>query len=273
MVKDLVANSPFIDIGFTQSGAKLNHPVSEAIFDYYKLESNTLTFQIDRDFTDYRITPYFSKEQIKDLEIENFDFDSLSYFQIAEFLNQNDFNSIEIIKSDISVYVELPDNYETYLNSLSKKNRHELKRKKRVFFDKFGDISLEKSKNNDIFDEFVRMHKKSRGEKGKYMTETVEDFYRSLIEQENWYIYYINYEDSMISSAFVYESEIVDYLYNSCRDHALEEFNTGTYLNDQLLQNSIINKKQYFDYLKGEEKYKFNFGGQVHQLYDLKIKV
>jgi hypothetical protein len=25
--------------------------------------------------------------------------------------------------------------------------------------------------------------------------------------------------------------------------------------------------------LKGEEKYKFNFGGKVHQLYDLRIKV
>ena len=273
MVKDLVANSPFIDIRFTQSGAKLNNSKSEAIFDYYKLESNTLEFQIDRDFTDYRITPYFSEDQIKDLKIEYFQFDSLSYFQISQFLNQNTFNSIEIVKSDISVYLELPESYEIYLSALSKKNRHELKRKKRVFNDKFGDISFQKSKSSDIFDEFVRLHKKSTGVKGKYMTETVEDFYRSLIEQENWYIYYINYKDSMISSAFVYESEIVDYLYNSCRDHSLEEFNTGTYLNDQLLQNSINNKKRYFDYLKGDEKYKFNFGGQVHQLYDLKIKV
>ena len=273
MIKDLVANSPFINIGFTQSCAKLNNPGTEAIFDYYKLDSNTLEFQIDRDFTDYRITPYFSEDQIKDLEIEYFQLDSLSYFQISQFLNQNTFNSIEIVKSDISVYLELPESYEIYLNALSKKNRHELKRKKRIFVDKFGHISFEKSKNNDIFDEFVRLHKKSPGEKGKYMTDTVESFYKSLIEQENWYIYYINYNDSMLSSAFVYESEIVDYLYNSCRDHTLEEFNIGTYLNDQLLQNSIKNKKRYFDYLKGEEKYKFNFGGQVHQLYDLKIKV
>jgi hypothetical protein len=273
VVKDLVANSPFIDIGFTQSGSKLNNSKSEAIFDYYKLASNTIEFQIDRDFTDYRITPYFSEDQIKDLKIEYFQFDSLSYFQVSQFLNQNNFTSIEIVKSDISVYLELPESYESYLNALSKKNRHELKRKKRIFVKKFGDISFEKSKNNEIFDEFVRLHKKSTGEKGKYMTKVVVDFYRSLIEQENWYIYYINYNDSMISSAFVYESEIVDYLYNSCRDHTLEEFNTGTYLNDQLLQNSIKNKKQYFDYLKGEEKYKFNFGGQVHQLYDLKIKV
>ena len=105
MVKDLVANSPFIDIGFTQSGAKLNNSKSEAIFDYYKLESNTLEFQIDRDFTDYRITPYFSEDQIKDLKIKYFQFDSLSYFQISQFLNQNTFNSIEIVKSDISVFL------------------------------------------------------------------------------------------------------------------------------------------------------------------------
>ena len=161
MVKDLVANSPFIDIGFTQSGAKLTNSKSEAIFDYYKLESNTLEFEIDRDFTDYRITPYFSEDQIKDLKIKYFQFDSLSYFQISQFLNQNTFNSIEIVKSDISVYLELPESYEIYLSTLSKKNRHELKRKKRIFVDKFGDISFEKSKNSDIFDEFVRLHKKS----------------------------------------------------------------------------------------------------------------
>ena len=273
MIKDLVANSPFIDIGFIHSGTKLNNSESETLFDYYKLESNTVTFQISRDFSDYRITPYFSEEQINDLKIKNFELDSLSYFQIAQFLNQNNFASIEIIKSDISIYLELPSSYESYLNGLSKKNRHELKRKKRIFVDKFGEISFKKSNNKDIFDEFVRLHKKSLGEKGKYMNKRVEDFYESLIEQENWYIYYIDFEDSIVSSAFVYESEIVDYLYNSCRDHTLDEFNTGTYLNDQLLQNSIDNKKQYFDYLKGEEKYKFNFGGQVHQLYDLKIKV
>ena len=72
MVKDLVANSPFIDIGFTQSGVKLNNSKTEVIFDYYKLDSNTLEFQIDRDFSDYRITPYFSEDQIRDLKIEYF---------------------------------------------------------------------------------------------------------------------------------------------------------------------------------------------------------
>ena len=129
MVKDLVANSPFINIEFIKSSEKINEPDSKVLFDYYKLDSNTISFQINRDFSDYRITPYFSDDQIGDLKIKNFELDSLSYFQIKQFLNQNTFTSIEIIKSDISVYLELPNSYESYLNELSKKNRHELKRK------------------------------------------------------------------------------------------------------------------------------------------------
>jgi len=81
------------------------------------------------------------------LKIKNFQLDSLSYFQIKQFLNQNTFTSIEIIKSDISVYLELPDSYESYLNELSKKNRHELKRKKRIFEERFGETVFEKSKD------------------------------------------------------------------------------------------------------------------------------
>ena len=173
----------------------------------------------------------------------------------------------------MAVYLQLPDNYDSYLKNLSKKNRHELKRKKRIFEDKFDDFSYERSKDEAIFNEFITLHRNSTGEKGDYMTEEIEQFYKALFEEDKWSIHYLKHKDSMIAGAFVYETEKVDYLYNSCRDHNLDEFNTGTYLNDQLLQNSIKKSKQYFDFLKGEEKYKFNFGGEVPQLYDLKIKV
>ncbi len=150
MVKDLVANSPFINIEFIKSSEKINEPDSKVLFDYYKLDSNTISFQINRDFSDYRITPYFSDDQIGDLKIKNFELDSLSYFQIKQFLNQNTFTSIEIIKSDISVYLELPNSYESYLNELSKKNRHELKRKKRIFEERFGETVFDRLWKNFI---------------------------------------------------------------------------------------------------------------------------
>ena len=134
MVKDLVASSPFINLEFIEAGEILNESNLEKLFDYYKIDSGAVSFNLNRDFVDYRITPFFSTEQISELNINNFDLDSLSYFQVSEFLNHHSFSSIKIEKSDIAVYLQLPDNYDSYLKSLSKKNRHELKRKKRELF-------------------------------------------------------------------------------------------------------------------------------------------
>ena len=122
MVKDLVANSPFINLEFIEAGELFNESNAEELFDYYKIDSGDVSFNLNRDFVDYRITPFFSTEQISELNINNFDLDSLSYFQVSEFLNHHSFSSIKIEKSDIAVYLQLPDNYDSYLKNLSKKN-------------------------------------------------------------------------------------------------------------------------------------------------------
>ena len=45
--------------------------------------------------------------------------------------------SIGIKPTDITVMLDLPASYDLYLNSLSKKNRHELKRKVKKFNNSF----------------------------------------------------------------------------------------------------------------------------------------
>ena len=116
-------------------------------------------------------------------------------------------------------------------------------------------------------------YKKSLGEKGDYMTKLWKNSITPYLNKKIGIFITLSRTILWFPQPLYMESETVDYLFNSCRDHTLDEFNTGTYLNDKLLQNSINNKKQYFDFLKGEEKYKFNFGRKVHQLYDLRIKV
>ena len=144
---------------------------------------------------------------------------------------------------------------------------------KRLDIENLSILSIEQVRDSLTYVERLLSTLQAIVDEAHDMTEEIEKFYKALFEEDKWAIHYLKHKDSMIAGAFVYESEKVDYLYNSCRDHNLDEFNTGTYLNDQLLQNSIKKSKQYFDFLKGEEKYKFNFGGEVHQLYDLKIKV
>ena len=60
MVKDLVANSPFINLEFIEAGEMLNESNVEKLFDYYKIDSGGVSFNLHRDFVDYRITPFFS---------------------------------------------------------------------------------------------------------------------------------------------------------------------------------------------------------------------
>ena len=69
MVKDLVANSPFINLEFIEAGEILNESSDEKLFDYYKIDSGAVSFNLNRDFVDYRITPFFSEEQISELNL------------------------------------------------------------------------------------------------------------------------------------------------------------------------------------------------------------
>ena len=63
--------------------------------------------------------------------------------------------------------------YDDYLQNLTKKNRHELSRKKRKFSDQVDSFELLESCENEIFKIFVSQHKKSKGEKGKFMTKVL----------------------------------------------------------------------------------------------------
>ena len=69
MVKDLVASSPFINLEFIEAGEILNESNLEKLFDYYKIDLGVVSFNLNRDFIDYRITPFFSTEQISELNI------------------------------------------------------------------------------------------------------------------------------------------------------------------------------------------------------------
>ena len=72
MVKDLVASSPFINLEFIEAGEIINESNVEKLFDYYKIDSGGVSFNLHRDFVDYRITTFFSTEQISELNINNF---------------------------------------------------------------------------------------------------------------------------------------------------------------------------------------------------------
>ena len=267
-----VLNSPFTKKEFLNLVKQFNDD-QDIVFDNFAISNTTVVNIGNRDFVDYRPTSKINKKILKDNFISNIIFDSLHYFQIQQFLQLDLYKSIRVKKSDISVNLLLPKKYDDYLQNLTKKNRHELNRKKRKFSEHIGSFELLSSKEKEIFNIFVSQHKKSAGDKGKFMTNSVEAYFEELLNLDGWKIYYLNTDKGIVSTAFCYESKNGCYLYNSSRDNKFNTINPGIVLNDLIIQRLILDGKLFFDFLKGTERYKFDLGGKPVQLYDLNISL
>ena len=267
-----VLDSPFIKKEFLNLVKQFNDD-QVTIFDDFAISDKTIVNIGNRDFVDYRPTSEISRGFLDDNSISNINFDSLHYFQIKKILQSEVYKSIRVKKSDISVNLLLPKYYDDYLQNLTKKNRHELNRKKRKFSDLVNTFELLESRENEIFKIFVSQHKKSKGEKGKFMTKNVEAYFGDLLKLDGWKIYYLSTDKGVASTAFCYENINGCYLYNSSRDNEFNSINPGIVLNDLIIQGLINNGKSFFDFLKGTERYKFDLGGKLVQLYDLSLSL
>jgi succinate dehydrogenase flavin-adding protein (antitoxin of CptAB toxin-antitoxin module) len=271
-VEKQVLDSPFTKKEFLNLVKQLNDD-QDLFFEDFAISDKTIVNIGNRDFVDYRPTSDISKNFLEDNSISNINLDSLHYFQIQKILQMKVYKSIRVKKSDISVNLLLPEQYDDYLQNLTKKNRHELNRKKRKFSDQVNSFELLESRENEIFKIFVSQHKQSKGEKGKFMTENVQDYFEKLLNIDGWKIYYLSTDKGVISTAFCYENKNGCYLYNSSRDIEFNSLNPGIVLNDLIIQGLINDGKSFFDFLKGTERYKFDLGGKSVQLYDLSLSL
>ena len=271
-MKEQVLNSPFCRTEFLD----LAEIVSEEKITKYKnyaISESSIVNVGNRNFVDYRPDIFVEPEVINDNNITNINLDSLHFFQIQNLVEKIDFKNIQIKKSDIAVNLILPRTYDEYLEGLTKKNRHELRRKKRKFDNENIQYKLEESKELDIFDIFISQHKTSKGDKGRFMTDLVEAYFRNLLNLEGWKIYYINSNKGPLSIAFCYENKNGCYLYNSSRNKEFDYINPGIILYDLIIQKLIEREMNFFDFLKGTERYKYDLGGDSVQLYDLSMEL
>ena len=127
-----VLDSPFTKKEFLNLVKQFNDD-QDSVFDDFAISDKTIVNIGNRDFVDYRPTIEISKSILEDNSISNINFDSLHYFQIQKIIQSKVYKSVSVKKSDISVNLSLPKYYDDYLQNLTKKNRHELNRKKENF--------------------------------------------------------------------------------------------------------------------------------------------
>ncbi len=178
--------------------------------------------------------------------------------------------AIEIDEHTVSAVVELPGSFDDYLGMLSKKQRHEVRRKHRRYEDLLGEVIHEvHNEPGWAFDEFIRLHRLSDGEKGGFMTPERQNFFETLVELDGWRVDLLRIPDSDRAAAtlFSYSDDSGIYLYNSAYDPELSHASPGIAIVGTLIEQAISEGLPRFDFLKGDETYKFRLGAEARPLY------
>ena len=168
-------------------------------------------------------------------------------------------------RHEVAAVLSLGTSHEDYLGGLDKKQRHEVRRKRRRFDDAYGSARLER--RSDAFGVFVDMHRSAPGDKGEFMTADMVEFFDALLATGFVLDVLATADGDAVAAAFGYEDEHAYYLYNSAFDPDAGHASPGVILVDVLIEQAIAAGKSRFDFLKGDEVYKFRLGASERPLY------
>ncbi len=174
--------------------------------------------------------------------------------------------SYVVLNHEATAVLALPDTYEGWLGSLGKKQRHEVRRKRRKFEAEFGEIKIERHKG-EALEVFCTMHRLSPGEKGRFMTAQMQSYFSELLESANASIHLLVCDGVPRAAAFGFETGDGYYYYNSAYDPGAAMASPGVVLFSSMIETEIDRGATVFDFLKGDEQYKFRHGAEARQLH------
>ena len=173
-----------------------------------------------------------------------------------------------VAQHEIAAVLDLPATFDDYLASIGKKERHEMRRKRRRFDNEVGPGRVERREGPEAVSLFARLHRLSAGDKGEFMTEDLERFFLALHTDAGGIIEELVDGDGRPASAiFSFEDEHGFYLYNSAFEPGLRTLSPGNVMLSHLIERAIGRGLTVFDFLKGDETYKFRLGATERPLY------
>jgi CelD/BcsL family acetyltransferase involved in cellulose biosynthesis len=173
---------------------------------------------------------------------------------------------------DVCPVITLPASFDAYLEMLDGKERRELQRKmrraseeSRVVFSESPDTLA-----TDIAD-FITLMKASMITKNDFMTPTMEAYFHKMageMQRAGWLqlaFLEVGDEEPLTRAAaflnFVYNNQVL--IYNSGLDPAkFAHLSPGQVLLARLIEHAIAGKRVAFDFLQGNESYKYKLGGK-----------
>lgn len=175
--------------------------------------------------------------------------------------------TLGITDEEVCPVAILCSNWEGYLQMLTKKQRHEIRRKLRRAQDGVEWEWRTASTEDDLAVDlpiFFHLHEASASDKGRFMTPRMQTFFEDLASRLladgilRLSIFSREGRDIATSMAFFYRGRYM--LYNSGYDPDRAQYSPGIAAVALAMQDAIAHKAVAFDFLSGGEAYKYQFG-------------
>jgi CelD/BcsL family acetyltransferase involved in cellulose biosynthesis len=170
------------------------------------------------------------------------------------------------VQHDAAAVLTLPGTSDEWLDALSKKERHEIRRKRRRLEDAFGPPTIERM-GREAVGRFCEMHRTSAGDKGAFMTAEMERYFADLAIEAEATVHGLVCDGTMRAAAFGFETDEGYFYYNSAYDVDAASSSPGVVLVASMIESQIERGAKVFDFLKGDARYKFRMGAQSRPLY------
>lgn len=250
---------------------------SEDVTDY-------LDLIVDADYEDrvyVALADYFveNADQYDVIDLVNIVENSPTKTLLVENLQNHQFE-VDVTEHEVCPVIALPDTWDAYLEGLDKKQRHEVRRKlrhaegqKRMGGLDWYIVTDEHDLDKEI-DQFIELMAASHPEKREFLQNDAHvRFFKIMVPammdagwlQLNFLV--INDTDYVATYLnFDYNNQIL--VYNSGLDpNAYSRLSPGIILLSYNIQHAIDAGRERFDFLRGDETYKYRMGGENTRLY------
>jgi len=175
--------------------------------------------------------------------------------------------SVRIEDEEVDPVVALPGTWDDYLQTLSKKQRHEIRRKLRRAEEgaewEWRTAGSRADLERDL-PVFFRLHEASAHDKARFMTPAMRTFFSGLAStflrrgELKLSIFRRDGVDIAATMSFLWRGRLL--LYNSGYDPEYAAYSPGIAAVAKTIQGAIDDGARIFDFLSGDEPYKYQFG-------------
>ena len=254
--------------------------------------NGVVTFLGDRDLSDYFdfVVPRDSGdkfypailEYLSGLEWESLDLPSLpsgspTLEHIPNLAERMGWK-VSLEEEETTPKTDLPDSWDEFLLGLRKKDRHELRRKLRRL-DRESENRQYAAASGDSLEgsmrEFFTLLRASREDKNEFLTPDRESFFldiaRELASRDQFRLYFLEVDGENVAACICFDYGDDFLLYNSGYEPGYSRLSVGLINKALSIQTAIEENRKVFNFLKGNERYKYNLGGRDEAVFHITV--